>query len=112
MIANNLKKLTEKRNLSIMDLARLTKIPKTTLYSIAERRSKCQTVYTLKQIADTLDCTLDELISDPNTQDGINAKILSLVKRAKKLNVQEQENIALILETAILTAERKTPSTK
>lgn len=63
-------------------------------------------------IADTLDCTLDELISDPNTQDGINAKILSLVKRAKKLNVQEQENIALILETAILTAERKTPSTK
>lgn len=112
MIAENITKNLEKRDLKISDLVKITKIPKSTIYGITERKSKCSTVYTLKQIANALDMTLDEIVTEPNTQDGINARMISLIKRTKKLPVDEQKNIEMMLEVAIKTIEMKIENEK
>ena len=96
-IKENLKVELKKRNLNRMDLVKLTGIPKSTIYSISEGTS----IETVEKIAETLNISIEELTG----KEGNSLKKLS--KRLNKLKKDEQENIIMMIETAISTYEKR-----
>lgn len=98
-IQKNIKEKLAIKGLSHMDLVRTTGLKKSTVYGITEGTS----IETIKAIANALDVTIEELIGEQKRSN----RLLGLLARYEKLKDSEKDSIYLILETAIMAAERK-----
>lgn len=61
-IGKNIKSILEQKNMTVVDLANLTEIPSTTLYSMMKRDNKSEKYETLQKIIEALDVEMEDLI--------------------------------------------------
>jgi len=64
-IANRILQLCDKRDITVNELANISAVSPSTVYSILDQRSKNPGAVTLKKLCDGLEITLGEFFSTP-----------------------------------------------
>ena len=100
IIAENIKKYLEKKDLNKRDFAKKCGLKETTLYSILNGETKNPTITSLEPIAKEMDITLDELTNN-NDNNKLKIYMNQLEKKMKKLNEKQQLQIITMIDGAI-----------
>ena len=105
-LGEKITKLRKQKKLSQIDIANTIGVSRDAI-SKYERSDIVPSVENAKKIADSLDVSLDYLVSEEEQQEAIDNKMMQRIKELQKLSDDDQNNIISVIDAFVRDSKTK-----